>query len=94
MNSTDAFEQVSELLSELGMQESAITINAGTRSSSTAALVAAGSAAAVLGYITWEQIKFRLWRAGKNQMLPGETRPPSHVEGSGYVWGVCVCHVH
>lgn len=70
----DASMGVSQLLSQLtGSSEGAEAFQAKIRDNlpSASMLLAAGSTA-VLGYAVWEQIKFRMYRAGKQGPLAGE----------------------
>eukprot|EP00798_Chlamydomonas_sp_ICE-L_P016402 gene16402-22609_t len=71
MNSTDVFAEVSP--------DGASNDGAGIGT-----MVAAGSVAAALGYVAWEQLKFCMYRAGKNHLLPAElvARPEPPLEPS------------
>mmetsp|Transcript_22957 Transcript_22957/g.50366 ORF Transcript_22957/g.50366 Transcript_22957/m.50366 type:complete len:531 (+) Transcript_22957:194-1786(+) len=70
--SIDAAMGVSQLFTQLSTPEGIEELNARIRDNvpSTATLLTWGSAAMV-GYAVWEQIKFRMYRAGKKEQLPG-----------------------
>lgn len=51
--------------------------NAEGQSAGLGTMLFAGSTVAALGYVAWEQLKFRMYRSGKEKMLPGpETVTP------------------
>jgi hypothetical protein len=49
---------------------------------SATTLLAAGSTAAI-GYALWEQVKFRMYRAGKKEMLAGRQYAEEQAQGGG-----------
>lgn len=63
----DASLGISSLLSQMGAGE-----EGGFKlSMPSATLVVAAGSSALLGYALWEQVKFRMYRAGKKEMLAG-----------------------
>ncbi len=68
----DATLGFSQLLSQLGMSSTSDDKGAAPAFAMPSATTrAAAGTSALLGYAVWEQIKFRMYRSGKKEMLAG-----------------------